>query len=181
MRLSILICTLNRRRHYFDRLAARLNPQKTDNVEILASCDDGELSIGAKRNLLVSKAQGDYVCFVDDDDLVSENYVAKILEATQSNPDCIGLEGIITFNGNEPKKFIHSLRFKHWFERRGVYYRNPNHLNPIRRDIVLKEPFQEINQGEDSDFSKRVLPHLQSEQFVVGPIYFYEFRTTKEV
>ncbi len=180
MKLSILICTMSQRESYFKRLMERLTPQLTDDVEIKAFCDDGEMTIGAKRNALMQSAIGDYVAFVDDDDLVSINYITKVLSAVDTLPDCVGMEGIITFDGNNPRKFIHSLKYKKWFEKRGIYYRNPNHLNPIKREIALKEPFPEKNMGEDADFSKAVLKHLKTEIYVPEPIYYYEYRTTKE-
>ena len=180
-KLSILICTLERRKRYFDRLMQWLTPQLTDEVEVIHLSDVGDISIGAKRNALVKMATGLYSAFIDDDDIVSTDYVAKVMQATNKHPDCIGMEGIITTDGNNPKKFIHSLRYRHWFERRGVYYRNPNHLNPIKREIVMLEPFPEINMGEDAEFSKSVLKHLKSEIYIEGPIYYYEFRTQKEI
>ena len=139
------------------------------------------LGVSNARNLGIENSIGDYICFVDDDDRVSEDYIARILRAAENDSDCIGIEGIITFDGGRAKKFIHSLRYDKWFERRGTYYRNPNHLNPIKRELALKEPFMPISMGEDSDFSKRMLPHLHSETYIEKPIYFYDFIPNKVV
>jgi len=178
MKLSILICSLNNRKTFLDRLLERLCSQVNANeVEVLLSIDDGEATIGTKRNSLVHMATGDYVSMVDDDDLVSENYVNLILDAIKTTPDCVGMQGIITTDGKSPRKFVHSLKYRSWYEKDGIYYRNPNHLNPIKREKVLSTPFLEINRGEDSDFSMRILPLLESEVFVEEPIYFYEFRS----
>ena len=160
-----------------NNLLNRLRPQKTEEVEILVEVDDGKLLIGEKRNFLLKRAKGDYVCFVDDDDDVSDDYVSKILKAIEKNPDCCGLEGQVTTNGRRRKKFIHSLKYKMWFEKNGVYYRNPNHLNAIKREIALKVGFTEKSHGEDRDFSKAVLPYLKTEEYIEGPIYFYKYVT----
>ena len=102
-----------------------------------------------------------------------EDYVAKILAAAASGPDCCGMEGIRTVNGANPQRFIHSLKYRDWFERDGVFYRNPNHLSPVKRELALKTGFPEINYAEDRDYSARLLPLLKSEVYIDGPIYYY--------
>jgi hypothetical protein len=73
---SILIPTIETRAHFLERLLSVLTPQVVDGVEILIEKDDGESKIGAKRNRLIGRATGDYVCGIDDDDLVTSDYVA---------------------------------------------------------------------------------------------------------
>ena len=76
--MSILVCTTTERKHFLDRLLDTLNKQITDRIEVIVESDDGIMKIGKKRNMLLDKASGDYVCFVDDDDLVSDDYCEKI-------------------------------------------------------------------------------------------------------
>jgi glycosyltransferase involved in cell wall biosynthesis len=158
-----------------------LDPQITEEVEVIVNIDDGQLSIGDKRNALLEMATGDYIAFVDDDDMVRTNYVRCILEAIQQNPDCVGIEGVITFNGNmqQGRKFIHSLQYRSWFEKDGVYYRNPNHLSPVKREHALKVKFPSKNHGEDHDYSTALLPFLNTEVYIKGPIYHYDYREIK--
>lgn len=172
-KFSILICSLSSREDKLYRLMRVLEPQKNDDVEILIKKDNGEISIGKKRNILLEEATGDYVAFIDDDDLVAEDYVKKITEAIKSNPDCCGIQGIITFQGQDPRIFIHSLRHKEWFEQNNIYYRCPNHLNPVKRELALQVRFPEINFGEDKDYSTRLFPLLKEEVFINGVVYNY--------
>lgn len=172
-KFSILICSLASRADKLQRLMNALQPQINESVELLIKTDNGEMPIGKKRNLLLEEATGDYIAFVDDDDLVSDDYVKKILEATESKPDCCGIQGIITFQGQNPKMFIHSLRYKEWFEQNNIYYRCPNHLNPVKREIALQVRFPETNFGEDKDYSVRLLPFLKEEYFISGVVYHY--------
>jgi glycosyltransferase involved in cell wall biosynthesis len=179
IKLSILICTVEDRKHFLDRLLERLNPQKTEQVEILINVDKREKSIGQKRNELLDQATGSHIAFIDDDDLVSPTYCKQILDALASDPDCVGIEGTMTVDGHGPRKFIHSLRYKEWFERRGVYYRNPNHLSPVRREFAVQTKFPDSSHGEDHNYSMRLLPLLKREEYIRGPIYFYEYRNNK--
>jgi glycosyltransferase involved in cell wall biosynthesis len=178
-RLSILICSLNARAAFLARLRSVLDPQVTDEVEVLVNVDDGQLSIGDKRNALLAAATGDYIAFVDDDDMVRTIYVSSILAAIQTGPDCVGLEGVITVNGLHPRLFIHSLQYRSWFEKDGIYYRNPNHLSPVKRELAIQVHFPSKNFGEDHDYSKDLLQHLHTEVYVKGPIYHYDYREKK--
>ena len=172
-KLSILITTLDSRQKLFEPLKNNLRAQITPEVEVLISRDKGESSIGAKRNSLLNSATGEYISFVDDDDNVSETYVAKILKAIKDNPDCVGIEGIITLNDIGPRKFIHSLKYKHWFEEGEIYYRFPNHLNPVKREIALKVMFPDISNQEDRAYSYKIQELLKTETYIDEPIYYY--------
>jgi len=180
-RLSILVCSIKQRQALLQRLLSVIQKQKTEEVEILTEVDDGKMKIGRKRNKLLDRAKGDYVCFIDDDDdLVSDDYVSKILAAIQNDPDCCSLEGIYTVDGKNPAKFIHSVEYKKWEtiaeNGKTIYIRCPNHLNAIKRELVLKTRFNDaLSQGEDRDFSDRLLPLLKKESKIEGNIYRYLF------
>ena len=82
--LSILILTLPTRIDSYARLIKSLNLQVIQNnlinrVQILTLCDTKEISVGEKRNILLNKSCGKYVCFIDDDDLIAPDYLIKII------------------------------------------------------------------------------------------------------
>ena len=171
-RLSILICSIIGREQSLNKLLEDLEKQKTDKVEILVKIDNKKLSIGAKRNLLLKKAKGDYIVFIDDDDEASVNYITKILYALKTNPDCCGIEGLLIRPGHK-FKFLHSIQYRKWYNKDDVYYRNPNHLNPVRRELALQVGFPKINHGEDQDYSSRLFPLLKTEEYIHGVLYYY--------
>ena len=142
----------------------------------IIKCDKlgkGVNSAGNVRNYGMQFVDTKWISFVDDDDMISPFYIRGILTAIQDNPDCVGIEGIITCTGMGPKKFIHSLQYTDWYEQNDVYYRCPNHLNPIKREIALDTKFPETSWQEDKDFSHRLAGKLKSEVYIKGPIYFY--------
>ena len=65
-------------------------------VEVLTEVDSKQITTGAKRNNLLNKAQGKYICFIDDDDHIYPNYIKLILEAIEWDADCIATTGIYT-------------------------------------------------------------------------------------
>lgn len=178
--LSILICTLPERAGYQRRLMLALNKQAIGHpVEILTDNSGKNIAIGTKRNALLKRARGEYVAFVDDDDEVAANYVQLVLQALRSKPDCAELRGEITTNGTNPKPFIHTITCKKWHEKDGIYWRMPNHLNAIRRNLALQAGFPEKSFGEDHDFSKRVQPLLKTQGDIAQTIYYYRYRSKK--
>lgn len=138
-----------------------------------------EYNIGKKRNALLSKAKGDYITFIDDDDKVSPDYLRKICTATLAKCDSIGISGTITTDGGHHRQWHISRDFGSWFERNGIYYRTPNHISPVRRELALQAGFPEISFGEDAEYSKRLLPLLKSEIVLQGNLYHYDYRTNK--
>jgi len=177
-KLSILIPTLQSRKESFDSLCAFLLKQPlSSEVEILSDVDDGELSVGEKRNRLLQRATGDFVVFVDDDDKVSDTYVPDVVGVLRLDLDCVGFFGQVFFKGEFAGRMIHSVLCQSWTEEPGNYYRPPNHLNPIRRDIALTVPFQHIRFSEDHFWSLGLVESglLKHEVFLGHkPMYFYK-------
>lgn len=93
MKLSILMASLSSRNSSAISASVEQQIQRhSGEVEFLVESDSGELTSGQKRNMLMGRASGEYVAFIDDDDTLAEDYVDSLLTATSSNPD------VITFN-----------------------------------------------------------------------------------
>jgi len=193
MLLSILIATIRGRERSFAALFEHLSAQcrrhgwlavgdAPGTVEILWEKDNKQISIGAKRQKLLERARGRFVVFVDDDDWVPDNYVTRICEAIESNPDvdCIGLIGEHTTNGANPESFVGSLRYREWAEDRDGYryVRSPYHKTPVARTAALRAGFRDERFGEDQSFSRRLLDTLQREYFIAGEVLYYHRYTT---
>lgn len=185
--LSLLICTMESRTEMFNRLLEKLREQECNDIEIHYELDKGSMSIGDKRNKLLEKCNGEYIAFIDDDDMVSDDYVELILDAIyKSHPDVIGMHLLMTVDGEHEERTYHSLKYDHWWDepdpdRTGKtrYFRNPNHLNPVKRELAMKVKFPSINEGEDRDYSKKLLEHLKTEEYIESPIYYYLYRSNK--
>lgn len=183
IRWSILIPTINGREILFKKLyndiENQIKKEKLESeIEIITSYDEGQKTIGKKRNELLMKSRGEYISFIDDDDSVHPTYIKTIYNVIKKHPDCISLEGIITFNGKNPRKFLHSIQHKRYFENRRIFYRPPNHLNPMRRDVAIRFHFPEKNFGEDTDWAMAISKSnlLKSETHIGFPYYFYNYQ-----
>jgi glycosyltransferase involved in cell wall biosynthesis len=155
---------------------------KTGEVEVLTYVDEGKMSIGSKRNCLLRMATGDYVAFVDDDDDVSDDYVAKVLQAIESECDCCSLSGRIIFSDGYARNFYHSLKYESWIDdhEKKEYYRPPNHLNAVKRSIAANVVFPSFNSGEDRVYSMSLRSRIKTEAPIDGVIYIYNCSKTFE-
>lgn len=134
---------------YLDRL---INESKfiEGDIEVLILTDNKNRSIGAKRQALLNMAQGQYVSFLDDDDLPSPNYIDRAVSIQM-----MGLINVITFNQHVSiNGEMYPLTFKLGHEvneepNKEGFTRPPWHVCFWRRDVVQHCTFPNINYGED--------------------------------
>lgn len=176
-KLTVMIATLGQRSDRFARLLDTLMPQvnkQSGKVEVVAYWNNFERPLYEIRQALVDEAKGEYVCFIDDDDLVPEYYTDEILKALRSKPDYVGWRQQLYSNGEAVKPTFHSLKYAGVSEDEQGWYRNVSHLNPVKRELSLKASW-EVPEGipEDSPWAERVAPHLKIESYIDKPMYFY--------
>lgn len=183
-KLSILIPTLTARNEQFEKLHKYLLKLiDRQQVQIIIFADNGEHSIGFKRNWLISMSEGEYTAFIDDDDWVEDVYIEKIMEGINAGVDCCSLRGVITFDGMNPEVFEHSIKYKEYKTTSTPikYERYPNHLNCIKKEIASQFKFPEINHGEDTDWATQIFNSglIKTEHYIPNIIYNYNFKTNK--
>lgn len=183
MKLSILIRSLYKREAMLNSLLKNLYNQIIEgnyycDVEVLVERDNKEMTSGAKANLLLSKAKGHYIVFIDDDDEVSSEYIKLILKATESNPDCVGTRGTYSIDGRGSiewelsKDFIDSDDYS---SGRLTYKRRTNHISPVKRELALMAMFPDKSNAEDKWYSERLIKHLNTEIKINELIYHYKY------
>lgn len=151
---------------------------------------------GRDRNTLLQRAQGEYCCYVDDDDVIALNYVDVIMRAIYQNPDCdvFGILGVVTsLATNESKVFELSLRHPRIFSlpndelQDGIFKRYVSHLNPIKTEIARKIGFPNDMINEDNGYTERLKTycndHSLKEVMISEPLYYYfnRFHITSNV
>jgi hypothetical protein len=187
-KLSILIPVHERHISNLSELLQNIYAQIgpfTNEIEILHFVNKGEKSIGEYRQMLLSKAVGEYVVFIDADDRISIEYISSIITAIASHPDCVGLKGTMTTNGRKQETWEISkdLPYDQIRKSRGLYHyrRYSNHLAPIKRDIALQIGYKSLKFGEDFDYATRLSKSglCKTEVKIDRYIYHYDFWTKK--
>ena len=153
----------------------QLTKEQQDEVEILYLVDNKKVMLGTKRNELIDLAQGEYVVFVDDDDRIEPDYIATLLEATKTGKDSIVFTAQVSINGGDPKPCYYSKDYRADFNRHDAYYRLPNHICCIRREIASKVSFPAIKYAEDAAYARLLVKHLRSEHKIDRVLYHYDY------
>ena len=175
--LSILICTVPSRGHQLSGLIYQLNKQveAVGDTEIIYLGDNKRWSVGRKRNHLITLASGEYIVFVDDDDRVAPNYVQKILTAAHEEKDVVCFDVEISENGEPYKKVIYDTAFEMDANFSDHFERWPNHLMPIRRELIHADIFPDVSTGEDFAYAKTIRKRIKTQARIPETLYFYDY------
>jgi hypothetical protein len=125
-------------------------------VEICLGFDNKEMSIGSKRQKLLTEARGKYMSFIDDDDEITDAYIEDLWHTFTTGAHVMRIRGQL-----KQHTFVHSLDVKltDMMASRTVppvFQRPPNHLNPMMTDVAIWVSFKNAVYGEDLDWAVRL-------------------------
>ena len=194
MRLSILICSVVKRKYMLEKLLDNLFRQSikefefrpvqdgsmrveiyyNEDFEIIVGIDNKEITVGKKRNKLISYAAGEYVTFIDDDDTVVNDYVPTLIYCSQFDFDALMFDVIYNPVNGTPKLVKYSARMKDK-ELYTHYERAANHLMMYKASIAKRVKFKNMTCGEDAEWAKRAVKHIHKEGRIDKVMYYYNF------
>lgn len=187
MILSVLIPTIPQRAEKFTALYNEVMAQKHQlnslhptlgEVEIVVNSSarflDGGISIGKKREDLVFNARGKYLCFLDDDESISPNYLETLVRLCHMDAD------ICTFRAMVKMQSLWALvdmRLKYQSNEQltpdYTVRRLPWHMCPMRSSFAKMFPFQDISNAEDFEWMQKVLALCTTENHTDRIIFQY--------
>jgi hypothetical protein len=185
---TIGILTLPERKQDLEKLLKHLDHitgcRYSDRIEVLVNEDNGEHTVGHKRNEILAMAKGKYISFIDDDDMVSVSYINKIAEVLDIEKyDGIGFLGMLYYTKIPTMMFNHSNKNPKCFRLsdKRTQYGRLNHLNPIKIHIARECGFPNISFSEDSEYSDRLFQSglIKDEKFIDEIFYHYLFDENK--
>ena len=191
MILSILIPTLPSRSRMFAKLVCKLEDQipRGVDVEILGLLDNKKMSVGTKRNALLTMAIGEFFVFIDDDDDVVDDYIPVILEAIKGKPEVdlfmYQIELMYVRGSGSPTtrdKVLCNYEFdckKGGLVSPNQYVGPPTHTHVWRTERVHTVEFDSINFGEDSEWVSRAKKFVRSHVTLPRVLYFYKFDASR--
>jgi len=157
-----------------------LRQTNTRPVEFLIIGDNKTMSVGEKRNAALNLSIGKYVCFVDDDDQVPEDYVFELLNGCRKGADCI----VFDMDYWKDEKFAGKVKFdiahksNHRNGKIGFNWM-VNHLCPVRREIALEAQFPDSNLREDFVYAERIMKYLKNQYRIDKTLYTYRFDSSR--
>jgi len=192
--LSILIPSIPRRELQLLRLKRELERQRNGvylhhemlgNIEILvdkgAAFLDGGLSIGKKRQALVKKSIGEYLCFLDDDESIAPNYIEAILRLCNTGADIGTFRALVKLK--ESWGLVNmALQNKEneQYSPDRMLQRPPWHMCPVKSKYAKMYEFEDINNAEDFRWFEKVLTHCKTEEHTDKIIFQYNHGDNSE-
>lgn len=194
---SILIASIPSRKELVSELEECLEAQIGPRpVELITLYDNKWRSVGEKRNALLELAQGQYVSWVDDDDMVSNRYVEAVVNAIPwevygdepiLEPDVICFKQTCTHvETGYIERCTYSLKYKYESGRdydigtgdpmnSGWWRGKPAHTMVWRAEIAKRGRFPDGNFGEDVGWVQQVAKLARTEVQIPEVLYHYSF------
>ena len=122
---------------------------------------------------MLNMAQGEYVAFADDDDVLEPDYLISLLKATETDADVITFKVSVSLNGEPAKICTYSKDYEADYNTETSYHRLPNHIMCVKKDLAMAVKYRPILYGEDADYSKRLKAHLKTEHAIDKVLYNY--------
>lgn len=184
--LSILMATTPDRSEMFTSIYNNVMRQKTyvetthptlGRIEVLVDDSkrflDGGLSIGGKRQALLDRAEGVYVCYLDSDEEIAPNYVETLVRLCQRDADCVTFRNLTQTESywlvvNMSMHFPNDQANPMMEVRRNVW-----HVCPIKTRLAKLYKFEDSNYGEDETWMQNVRKHITTEAHTDAIIHMY--------
>lgn len=191
VKLSILISSLPERTASLGKLLKALEHglhNYKDEVELLVLMDNRHSPSGVKRNHLIDMAKGEFVVNIDDDDLVSEDFISEIMyriKVIAPNVDLIAYNAEAKMEGYCAFTVLTGMDFENEQPKHcGVEITNeiilsdikrkPWHWCTWRRELAQKARFPEFHTGaEDAYFLDRAYPLVRAWTKINKVLYYH--------
>lgn len=192
MKLSIIIPCYNAE-PYIDELLECLNEQITNDVEVILIDDGSRVPYKTKykwckvirqenggaskaRNTGLDNATGEYIAFIDADDLVSNNYIQTILKVIEDKPDYIYISWKTLPGGWNCDVKLTSI--KDTFPSYNLCVWN----RIYRADMIGDIRFNEKKLiAEDAEFIRKVREDKKKKAFISDYMYYYRSETPESL
>lgn len=177
---TIGVLTVPPREQKLKELMAVLEPQvqaHKGKIQLIVLYNNFDKLLGELRQQIVDKAQGEYISFIDDDDMVPADFCATILPHLNGKNDYIGFNVAFFNNGVRRKPVKHSIGYKDWSEDDTGYYRDITHLNPIKTSLARQATFTG-GAGEDINWANQLRGKVKTQHYIDREMYEYRHSTT---
>jgi len=186
MKLSIIIPYFNTK-EYTDELLDVLSRQMKKGVEVILIDDGSDIPYTRKfkfltiirtknggqskaRNLGLNSANGDYIQFIDSDDMIADNFIERLLDEIAGNPDLIEYSWrSLNTNGT-----MFNFRVS-----QGDRLSNPSACTRcFSRNLIGNIRFNEQKDAcEDEEFTRKLGIFRKPLKVAIIPEYMYFYRT----
>jgi hypothetical protein len=179
---DVLILSIPHRDALLRDLLAELDRQMQPGVGVIVYRDNLEARYPRKCRALIEASRADYASFIDDDDMVAPDFIARVTAALEERPDYVGFPVRWTIDGVQQVPVVHSLRYGGWRNHPDILVRDIVHFNPIRRELALAGSWDHpdgADHGADGHwaYTIRQTGLCRTEAWIDKEMYYYRFRS----
>lgn len=162
---------------YADQIQEYISGHQTHCILLIKTDRSG---VSNARNIGIEAARGEYLTFVDDDDIVSPTYLENLLDV--SSLTCVGCSSMKAFYNN-PSEGIGTFLSEAYERCKNQpfdFYRYRQFLSPpvakmIHRDIIGDTCFPvDMNKSEDSFFCLMISPRIKDMKLASADAIYYQ-------
>lgn len=132
------------------------------------------------RNIGIDQSRGEYLVFIDDDDLISECFLEELLKV--SSGDCVGCSNSKLFSDNleKTKENFLSLAYRKCMGREYRLMTFRHFLSPpvckmIHKSIIADDRFPvNLSKSEDSVFCMSLVPRIKRMALASADAIYYQ-------
>lgn len=162
---------------YADQIEEYIRRHQTHCIQLLQTDVPG---VSNARNIGIEAAKGEYLTFVDDDDIVSPTYLEDLLE--MSTPTCVGCASMKAFykDTNENIETFLSKAYEKCKSRPFDLYHYRQFLSPpvakmIHKSVIGNNRFPiDMKKSEDSVFCLQISPRIKDMKLASADAIYYQ-------
>ena len=128
----------------------------------------------------MSISDGKYVCWLDDDDDISPDYIETIVRLGASDADVLTFNNISRFDSFWCIVQMSLSVAKDDQVKPGMIWRRPYHVCAFKRELIKDINFPDANWDEDTGFIKEALKQCHTEKRSEAILHEYK-RLTKSI
>jgi glycosyltransferase involved in cell wall biosynthesis len=165
--------------------------EKDSRIKVVHKQNEG---VSVARNTGITRATGKYICFVDSDDYLDEDYLEELIIAEEKYPDCdniwCGFKTVQDYNGSVTQKVVSGedgdISF---YTVKDIMTLHAQWLDAMPwnklfiRDIIIKNNIEfpkDLSLGEDLIFNLKYLNYSDKKIVIVNKMLYNYIRTEKE-
>lgn len=162
---------------YYNQILSYIKGQSISNLRLLQTNVPG---VSNARNMGIEVAEGEYITFVDDDDIVSPTYLEDLLVV--SSPTCVGCANSYAFVNNvddHQSNFLTTAYIKCKSQSYSQFayrqYLSPPYVKLIHRSIIGDSRFPiDMKKSEDSVFCLLISPRIKDMRLASPDAIYYQ-------
>lgn len=162
---------------YYNQILLYIKEHSISNLRLLQTNVPG---VSNARNMGIEVAKGEFITFIDDDDIVSPTYLEDLMEV--SSHTCVGCANSYAFKDDVSERIPNFISdaFQKCKNRKFSTFRFRSFLSPpwckmIHRDIINMSRFpSDMKKSEDSVFCLEISPRINDMKLASANAIYYQ-------